>query len=170
MMEAFIEGLFDLNSPIGGYVPSYIATFLFFILTFIEIAPIKLNPWKWIAKTVGKWFSEDTLEEIKKIRTELEDVNDKFESHLEEERKYKENEAVEKQEARKRRMLIFSDEIREGKNHSQERFNQIIEDLDDYEAFCNNHPDYTNNKANASAKLIKRTYEGKLASNDFLRI
>ena len=176
-MEAFIEGLFDLNSPVGGYVPSYIATFIFFVLTFIEISPIKVNPWKWIARTIGKWFSADTLEEIKGIRAELKDVNDKLENHLkddkaykEEEKTYKEAEQVEKQEARKRRMLIFSDEIREGKNHSQEHYNQIIEDLDDYEAFCNSHPDYTNNKANASASLIKKSYNEKLENNNFLSV
>ena len=67
-------------------------------------------------------------------------------------------------------MLIFSDEIREGKNHSQEHYNQIIEDLDDYEAFCNSHPDYTNNKANASASLINRSYQDKLENNSFLKI
>lgn len=169
-MEAFIEGLTDLSTPIGGYVPNYILTIAFFILTFVEISPIKLNPWKWIARTIGKWFSYETLEEIKGIRMQVESVNDKFENHLKEEREYKEAESVEKQEARKRRMLIFSDEIRNGKNHSQEHYDQIIGDLDDYEEFCNSHPNYINNKANASASLIKRTYEMKLATNDFLKV
>lgn len=57
------------------------------------------------------------------------------------------------------RILRFDDEIRHGTRHSKEHFDQILEDITEYERYCNDHPDYKNNKAVLAIENIKRVYQ-----------
>ena len=66
------------------------------------------------------------------------------------------------------RILRFGDECRFDVKHSQEHFEQIIEDVDAYETFCADHPDFKNNKAALTIQIIKETYQRRLLNNDFL--
>lgn len=66
------------------------------------------------------------------------------------------------------RILRFGDECSHEVRHSREHFEQVIEDVDAYEAYCRDHPDFKNNKAVLTIKLIKETYQRRLVSNDFL--
>ena len=64
--------------------------------------------------------------------------------------------------------LISDDEIRSRVRHSQEYFNQVLEDMDDYDEFCRIDIDFKNNKAVLAEKRIKEVYERCLEENDFL--
>ena len=66
------------------------------------------------------------------------------------------------------RILRFRDECSHGVLHSREHFDQVIEDIDSYETYCSDHPDFKNNKAVASIQLIKDTYKRRLMNNDFI--
>ena len=68
----------------------------------------------------------------------------------------------------RQRILRFSDDIMLGKNHSLEHYNDILDDINIYESYCNGHPDYVNNKAKAAIELIRDTYEDHLHHNTFL--
>ena len=35
---------------------------LFLLLTLVELAPIKVNPWSWIAKSIGKAMGIEAIE------------------------------------------------------------------------------------------------------------
>ena len=56
-------------------------------------------------------------------------------------------------------ILRFSDEIRNGIEHSQEYFRQQLDDCDTYEKYCEKHPDFKNNYTMIANKHIKETYE-----------
>lgn len=56
------------------------------------------------------------------------------------------------------RILRFDDEVMHGQKHSKEHFDQILDDITDYEKYCANHPDYKNNKAVMSIENIKEKY------------
>ena len=56
------------------------------------------------------------------------------------------------------RILRFDDEIRHDAKHTKEHFDQILEDITEYEKYCNSHPDYRNNKAVLAIENIKRIY------------
>lgn len=56
------------------------------------------------------------------------------------------------------RILRFSDEILHDEKHSKEHFDQILEDITNYERYCKEHPEFPNNKAEFAIKNIKRIY------------
>lgn len=66
------------------------------------------------------------------------------------------------------RILRFGDECQHNVRHSREHFEQVIEDVDAYETYCSDHPEFVNNKATLTIQLIKETYQRRLVSNDFL--
>lgn len=66
------------------------------------------------------------------------------------------------------RILRFDDEIRHDERHTKEHFDQILEDITEYEKYCKNHPDYSNNKAEMAIKNIKRIYEKCTNESAFL--
>lgn len=66
------------------------------------------------------------------------------------------------------RILRFGDECSHNVLHSREHFEQVIEDVDAYETYCADHPDFKNNKAAMTIKLIKDTYQRRLKTNDFI--
>ena len=66
------------------------------------------------------------------------------------------------------RILRFDDEIRHGIRHTKEHFDQIMEDVTDYEKYCRDHPDFPNNKANFAIINIKNVYEQCVRENSFL--
>lgn len=66
------------------------------------------------------------------------------------------------------RILRFGDECSHEVRHSREHFEQVIEDVDFYETYCLDHPEFKNNKATLTIQLIKETYQRRLLNNDFL--
>lgn len=69
----------------------------------------------------------------------------------------------------RRRILQFSDGlIHEERRHSKEFFDQVMDDITDYEKYCDAHKDFKNNKAVASIAHIKKTYSERLENKEFL--
>jgi len=56
-------------------------------------------------------------------------------------------------------ILRFSDEIRNGVEHSQEYFRQQLDDCDTYNKYCEKHPEFKNSYTAIADKHIKDTYE-----------
>ncbi len=124
------------------------------LLGLIRIPKIDLNLWTIIARVFGRAMNGDMLKQINKIDSELD-------AHI------KKTEETRIKQARQR-ILRFSDDIMLGKNHSLEHYNDILDDINIYESYCNGHPDYVNNKAKAAIELIRDTYEDHLHPNTFL--
>ena len=64
-------------------------------------------------------------------------------------------------------ILRFSDELKNGIEHSNEYFRQQLDDCDTYDRYCKSHPDFKNSYTEIANKHIKETYkrltrEGKL--------
>ena len=56
-------------------------------------------------------------------------------------------------------ILRFDDELLNDVNHSKEYFSQTLQDIDVYEAFCMNHPNFKNSFATAAINHIRKTYD-----------
>lgn len=56
-------------------------------------------------------------------------------------------------------ILRFSDELKNGIEHSTEYFRQQLDDCDTYERFCEKHPDFKNSYTMVANKYIKETFE-----------
>lgn len=113
---------------------------LLIALTLIQVAPIRVNPWSAIARAIGKALNAD--------------LNEKMEANEAKTARY--------------RILRFDDEVRHKIRHSKEHFDQIIEDVDTYERYCQDHPRFPNGKAVSATDNVKRTYEKCKAENSFL--
>lgn len=66
------------------------------------------------------------------------------------------------------RILRFYDELCEGRRHSESHFEDILDDIDRYEQYCQAHPDYKNSRGHVAMKNIKLTYERLKAEGKFL--
>ena len=110
------------------------------ILSLVQIAPVKLNPWSWVGKWIGKIIGvKDLSEKVDKIEYKV-DQNEAITSRV--------------------RILRFGDEIREGtKLHSKESFDQVLDDITRYDAYCKQHPEFENAKTVLTTKVIKETYK-----------
>lgn len=87
-----------------------------------------------------------------KILEHIDAVEKKLDGHIAEEDKYK-------VDLCRTRILRFSDEIRRDVKHSEESFNNILEDIDYYVTYCEQHKDvYINSKADAAIKNVKDVY------------
>lgn len=113
---------------------------LLVLLTIIQLAPIKINPWSKIAKIIGRALNTEVMDKL----NESEATNCRY------------------------RILRFDDEIRHKVRHTEEHFNQIMEDIDDYERYCSGHPNYKNSKAVSAIENTRRTYEKCRRENSFL--
>ena len=127
----------------------------------IEISPIKLNPWSWLGKQIGKAVNGDVLTQIESLKDELSSVKSEV-TDLQE--KSAERAAL----SARKSILRFGDEILHGVKHSKDSFDDILLTSTDYEQYCRTHPDFKNNLTERVAELIKRTYDKRLEDNDFL--
>ena len=141
---------------------TFIAICAVAIMSLIQISPIKINPWSWIASAFGKAINKDIISEIKDIKKEIDDLK-KGREEDKKERQY------DKATECRRRILNFDDELRRCIPHSEEAFNSIIEDIDYYVPFCEKHKDdYSNRKAEAAITNILDKYKLCKEQNDFI--
>lgn len=123
-------------------------------LTVLQVAPIKINPWTWIARAIGRAINAEVIDKVDKLESEVQTIKKNTEEH-------------EAKSARVR-ILRFGDEILHDVKHSQEHFNQVLMDITEYEEYCSKHPEFRNNVTGITTKRIMETYEKCLKDNNFL--
>jgi hypothetical protein len=126
----------------------------FATLTVLQVAPIKINPWTWIARAIGRAINAEVIDKVGKLETEVKTIKRNTEEH-------------EAKSARVR-ILRFGDEILHDVKHSQEHFNQVLLDITEYEEYCSKHPEFRNNVTGITTKRIMEMYERCLKDNNFL--
>lgn len=62
-------------------------------------------------------------------------------------------------DAARRNILLFDDELRRGVPHSEEAYNQVLDDCNYYERYCRENSDYSNSKCGSACENIKHTYQ-----------
>lgn len=124
------------------------------LLTLIQIAPIKVDPWTAIFRAIGRAFNAEMLKELRDVRSKLDE-------HIktDDERNADEHRA---------RILRFNNELIREIPHTKEEFVDVLADIDYYEAYCRDHPDYKNNRAVHAIANIGRSYDERLKKHDFL--
>lgn len=131
------------------------------VLSIIQITPIKINPWSYLARHIGRAINGEVIAEMKTIQNDLSDV------HTEIDKMQKNGEKKDADDARNR-ILRFDDELRIHQKHSREFFDQILDDVDFYEKFCDTHEHYKNSKADSAIKNIRKVYDIVKETNDFI--
>ena len=98
--------------------------------------------------------SDEVLKRLDQIEKRIDDIAEKAD----------EREAVNS----RLRILRFMDELREGRLHSKDSFDQCMTDITDYEHYCHTHPDFKNNQTVLTIEHIRHNYAERLERNDFL--
>ena len=125
------------------------------LLTLVEFAPIKINPWSALAKAIGRAVNADVLRELKSVKDDLSDY-----IRMDDERNADEHRA---------RILRFNNELLRDIPHTKEEFIDVLADIDFYERYCRDHENYKNNRAVHAIANISRVYDDRLREHDFLK-
>ena len=124
------------------------------LMTAIQISPIRINPWSYLANKLGKAFNKELIEKVDNISKEVDKLKNKSDERA--------------ANNRRSQILHFGDEIRHGIPHSKEHYDNILIDINEYQNYCSEHPEYMNNVAVETIKYIKKVYQNHLVKNDFL--
>ena len=109
-----------------------------------------------------KWKKDDqSAGKLDEISAEVQSVKNTLTAHI-----ATDAEADAKQA--RRRIIDFSDECRRGTRHSEEHFDNVLEDIDAYEKYCAAHPQFENRKAVQSIRFIVEIYDECKRKNDFI--
>jgi len=137
------------------FFKAHIEITIFGAITLIQVAPIKINPWSWIAKCIHGLLLGDIDRKLDSISNKV----DRLEEQAQEDKAL---------QARKH-ILRFADELYNGEKHSKEYFDDVLtDDIDNYEKYCESHPSFKNNKTVMSNQLIKDTYAKLMEEHKFL--
>ena len=124
------------------------------LLTLVQIAPAKVNPWSAIAKAVGRAVNADVAKELCEIKKKLDDhvtMDDRRTA-----------------DGHRTRILHFNNELLRSIDHTEEEFNEVLAEIDAYEEYCEEHPEYPNNRAVLAIENIRSNYKERLQKHDFL--
>lgn len=134
---------------------------LLLLMSLIQISPIKINPWSWIARTIGRAINGEVLEKLSDLDEAQKATQKKLDKHI---RVDDERDADKHRE----RILQFNTELLRDIPHTREDFIEILTEIDYYERYCHDHPNYQNNRAVHAIANISRVYDDRLKKHDFL--
>lgn len=120
----------------------------------VQVAPVKVYPWTWIARKIGRAINGEVLEKVNTISQDLAE-------HVKQD-------DIREAKRQRGKIIDFADELRQGVQHSEENFNRILESITEYNRFCAKHPEFPNDKATLSISYIETVYRKRLENNDFL--
>lgn len=116
------------------------------LLTLIQIAPIKINPWSAIAKAIGRAINGDLIRAVNQV-----------------------SESVDQNEIDRLRweILDFSNSCQNGRRHTREEFDHIIRMHEKYESILTRRNE-SNGQVDMAYDYIKTLYQKCLIERDFL--
>ena len=127
---------------------------LLVLMTLVQIAPVKINPWSALAKAIGRAINADVAQELEEIKAKLDahvTMDDRRNA-----------------DGHRTRILHFNNELLRNINHTKEEFIEVLAEIDAYESYCEEHPEYPNNRAVLAIHNIKSNYQARLQKHDFL--
>ena len=148
-----VEALANLTlGEIAGRI-SLLAVAVSFI---IQISPIKLNPWSWIARKIGNAINHDMIENFKLLSHKV----DKLQAGMDEG----------SAKLAREKILEFGDDLiyQPDRRHSKDRFDDVVQHITEYDCYCQEHPEFKNHMTETTTKLILDTYEKCMREHSFL--
>jgi phosphoribosylaminoimidazole-succinocarboxamide synthase len=147
---------FDLNGLLRTGIVLWII-----VGSIFDIAPIKINPWTSLLKSISGIIHKSLYENIAKIEVTLADTNREIES-LNKRLELIEIEAI------KRRIVSFGNEVSQDMYRiNKEAYDLALDDITAYDRYCKSHPDYINNKTSMNTKIILERYMELYDKGDF---
>ena len=130
------------------------------LIAAITIIPTIISNGK---KTVNK------IDELKtELKAEIKTTNDDVDTVKKALANHINDGEEEKAKQARQRILRFFDEICAGQEHSESHFEDILDDIDFYVTYCNEHPKFKNSRCVTAIEQIKDTYKHLKATGGFL--
>ena len=127
---------------------------LLVLLTLVQLTPLQVNPWSAIAKLIGRAINGEVLGKLDVLEKRLD-------SHITTDDRRTADE-------RRTNILHFNNELLRSIRHTKEEFVEVLADIDAYESYCREHPEYPNNRAVLAIEHIRENYRERLKKHDFL--
>ena len=141
------------EQQIFQWIGQHIVGILLVLSFFIQISPIKINPWSALVKWIGKTLTSTLAERLDKVENTLASV---------------ENSIDENQKDRIRwEVLDFANSCREGRHHTKDQFQHIITLNDKYKGLLKRTDD-KNGVFDAEYDYIQDIYKERQQKNDFI--
>ena len=125
--------------------------FLLIMMTLVQIAPLKINPWSAIGSLIGKAINGDVMKKLDEMEKAQAETKANLDEHI---RVDDERNA----DAHRVQILRFNRELLQGLPHTQEDLIEALHEIDFYEHYCRMHEEYENNRAVLAIENIKRAY------------
>ncbi len=125
------------------------------VMTLVQFAPVKINPWSWLAKAIGRAINAGVSER-------LDDIESKLDAHVTMDDRRN-------ADGHRTRILHFNNELLREIDHTKEEFIEALAEIDAYERYCEEHPEYPNNRAVLAIENIREVYKDRLKKHDFLQ-
>ena len=156
--------LADLSALVSQYGVLAVVCVLLLITgaSVLEVSKIKINPWSALGHAIGKRINGQILEELEQIRETQKETRKELKEHIH-------ADEISKVDAARGRILSFNLELLQNLPHTIENFWEILTDIDFYESYCRDHPDYPNNRAVHAIANIKHVYDKRLEKHDFAK-
>lgn len=134
---------------------------LLIVMTIVQVAPVKINPWSAIAKALGRAINGEVMGKLEEMGQVQQATQRRLDAHI----KMDDERAADMHRAR---IIQFNNELIRNIPHTREEFIEILAEIDGYERFCREHPDYPNSRAVHAVANISRVYDERLQKHDFL--
>lgn len=141
------------NLTVGEFV-CYIALFITGVSAVVEKASKTKKPLTKFARAIGRALNGDLIEKVDKLEKDIQQLD-----HAAGERRAKDARA---------RVLRFGDELIHDVRHSKEHFDDILQDITEYEKYCDEHPEFENDRMQLTAETIKTAYKKCWQEHSFL--
>lgn len=102
----------------------------------------------------SKDSKEDVIiSEIKDLRDQVNTIEKHFDDY--------------QAKAARNRVLRFESEIRAKQKHTYEMWTQVMDDIEEYQAYCDSHPDFKNGRGKKAIAHISKVYSTLEDSDEF---
>ena len=130
------------------------------LVALVGIIPTVISNRKKTQESI-KASNDETKKQLAETTKQIEGVQSTLDAHIRED----EDERARNQ---RYRILRFYDEMCEHRRHSESHFEDILDDIDDYEKYCEEHPQFRNNRGKVAMEHIKNAYGKIKISGGFL--
>lgn len=151
----------SLKAILETWGPVMVTPAVIILLSLVEIAPIKINPWSAIIRFVGRRLNADVTARLDTMQQCQNETRQRLDEHIK-------KDDAQTASLWRTQILRFNDELIHDRRHTKEHFDEVLDTIKDYEDFCHVHDDFPNGKCVHAIDNINRVYDELLESHDFL--
>ena len=138
------------------------------VLTIIQIAPIKINPWSFIWKLLGKFFCWISRLSLAPVINKMDEIDKKVDKVQSEINIVKKEFEVKNANDWRWDILDFFNSARNGRPHSKEEWDHAIDQVKKYERHVEIHG-IDNGVLEEASRWLRNKYQEHIEKDDFLK-